>query len=245
MSEAARFQEAFGAAMARPDPWRVRDPALVRALTIHRNTSSKAAQDAVLDNYPVVRALVGEAAFRACAHAFVESHPPREPRLCLYGAGLDGFLRAWTPFVDLDWLPDIAALERLVTQALFAADATALDGAALAARLDPGAPLTLHPATRFAAFRAPAAEIWLAHQADAAADALDAISWRPGAALVTRPEGMVRVTSLSPAALALLTAAAAGLPLAEIAEAALSIPDAAPPDLSALFAELIIAGAFA
>jgi hypothetical protein len=221
------------------------DRALARALAVHRNTAAKAAQDAVFDNYPVVVALVGEAPFRACAAAFVAAHPPREPRLCLYGAGLDRFLSTWPPFAGLGWLADVAALERLVAEALFAADAPALDGAALADRLDPARPLALHPAVRFAAFQAPAAAIWRAHQEDAPADAVEQVEWRPAAALVTRPEGAVRVTPIDAAALAFLEAAAAGLPLADVAQATQSAQADSGSDIAAIFSSLIIAGAFA
>jgi hypothetical protein len=239
MSEPARFQQAFGAALAQPGAASGVDSALARALDIHRNTSAKAAQDALLANYPVVGALVGEDAFRACAAAFAQACPPLEPRLCLYGAGLNRFLLAWAPFLDLPWLADVASLERLVTEALFAADAPALDGAALAERLDPSRTLVLHPAVRFAAFRAPAAEIWLAHQEEAPADALEKVEWRSGAALVTRPEDAVRVTPVDAPTLAFLEAAAAGLPVAEVARSA------AGADIAVLFSRLITAGAFA
>jgi hypothetical protein len=242
LSEPARFQQAFGEALARPDETAGLDRALVRALRIHRNTSARAAQDAILDNYPVVRALVGEAAFRACAGAYLAAHPPREPRLCLYGAGLDRFLADWAPFLALPWLADVAALERLVTEALFAADAPALDGAAAAARLDPTKGLTPHPAARFGRFQAPVAGIWLAHQEGAPADALERLEWRPGAVLVTRPDGAVRVTPIAPAALTFLEVAAAGRPLIEAAHAAQA---AGGPDVAAVFSSLIIAGAFA
>jgi hypothetical protein len=246
MCEPAGFQHAFGAAMARPAAFMGLDRAMARALRIHRNTSAKAAQDAVLDNYPVVRALVGDAAFQACAAAFVEAHPPREPRLCLYGAGLDRFLAGWSPFLGLaPWLADVASLERLVTEALFAADAPALDGAAVAERLGSARGLAVHPAARFAPFQAPAAQIWLAHHEDAPADALEQIQWRAGAALVTRPDGAVRVTPIGAAALAFLQAASAGLPLTEVAQAARAARPAGGPDIAAVFSSLIIAGAFA
>ena len=88
MPDPAAFQQAFGAMLAGRGG-AVADPALARALVIHRNTAAKAAQDAVAANFPVVRALVGEEAFTGCAAAFVDAAPPATPRLCVYGDGYD------------------------------------------------------------------------------------------------------------------------------------------------------------
>jgi len=239
MSEAAEFQEAFDAALRDGRHRAYRNRALARALNVHRNTSAKAAQDALAYNYPVVRALTGDDAFAACAAAFADIRPPQDARLCYYGAGFDGFLSAYGPFRELPYLADVARLERMVVEALFAADAAPLDGAALAAELDLEKPLRLHPATRFGRFDFPAAGLWLAHRGGAEPDALDKLEWRPSAALVTRPWGAVRVTPIDAAAWAFLAACAAGHSLGE---AALAAADA---DIQTLFSTLIIAGAFA
>jgi hypothetical protein len=237
MSDPAAFQNAFGAALAGGGAGS--DRALARALIIHRNTSAKAAQDALADNHPVVRALVGDGAFFVCAAAYADTSPPRDPRLCLYGEGFGAFIGEFPPLAELTYLPDVAHLERMVVEALFAADAEALDGAALARGLDPALPLRLHPAVRFRRFASPAVDIWRAHQDDDAIEALDEVTWRPTIALVTRPADAVEVRDISPGALAFLTATAAGAPLAE---AALAAGDA---DVAEIFSSLILAGAFA
>ena len=239
MSDPAVFQRTFAAALADGDLSAYNDRAIERALRIHRNTAFKAAQDALADNYPVVRALTGAPAFAACAAAFVQLRPPRSSQLSLYGDGFDAFLTVYRPFADLMYLRDVAWLERLVVEALFAADAVALDGDAAAAGLDLERPLPLHPATRFGGFDAPVVDIWRAHQDDADADRLDELDWRPAAALVTRPAGAVRVTAIDSPALAFLQACAADRALGEAALAARG------GDLPALFSTLIAAGAFA
>lgn len=237
MSDLRTFQATFGGWLA--DPARSgREGELARALTVHRNTSSKAAQDALAANYPHVRALMGEAAFAACAAAHAAAAPPREARLNAFGAGFPGFLADYGPAAELPYLADVAALERLCTEALFSADAPALEGGQ--APLDPVAVLRLHPATRFAAFATPAVAIWLAHDAGDD-DALAALDWRPQAALVTRPRAAVRVTPLAPGGVPFLEACAEGAPLAAAAAAAV----AAGADLASLFSNLIQAGAFA
>jgi hypothetical protein len=233
-----QFQSVFaGFLSGEADP---ADPALARAVLVHRNTAAKAAQDALAANYPVVRALFGEEAFWACAVAYVATWPPRDARLNAYGEGFAAFLGAYPPARETPYASDVAALERLATEALFAADATALDGAALGAGLHPETGLNLHPATRFAVFPTPAVSIWLAHHEgdDARLEALD---WRSEVALVTRPRGRVEVTSLPAGGFAFLEACANGTALAVAAAKAAE----AGAELAPLFQTLITAGAFA
>lgn len=234
MPEARAFQQSFGAMLAAPAG--IADPALRRALAVHRNTAHKAAEDALAANYPVVATLVGADAFAACAHDFVERHPPAEPRLCLYGDGFGMHLSGWPPFAELPFLRDMATLERLVVEALFAADADPLDPGAVASAPDPDMPLVLHPATRIAAFDCPAASLWLAHQDDAG-QALEAIDWMPEIALVTRPGLAINVHAIAPAAHAFLACPTLG----EAAAAA----HARGGDVAAIFAALLTAGALA
>jgi hypothetical protein len=242
LSEPAAFQQVFAAALAGDAMAGAlfADPATRRALAVHRNTSAKAAQDALAANYPVVRALVGEESFTACAEAFIARHPPRDPRLCLYGEGLADFVAGYPPFAEAPYLADVAALERLVTEALFAADAEPLDGAGFARALESDAPLALHPAARFAAAASPAASIWLAHQPGAPPDALDRLAWSEEAMLVARPGMSVEVAVIDAGALAFLKACQAGATVAQAALAAAEL-DA---DVSAVVATLITAGAF-
>jgi len=240
MSSHLAFQQAFTLALDDPQSAPVADPALARALAVHRNTCAKAAQEALADNHPVLRRLCGDDAFDACAAAFVQARPPREPRLCLYGLSFDAFVAAWPPFAGMDYLAEMARLERLCVEALFAADAEGLDVAALAGSLDLDQALILHPATRFARLASPAAEIWRAHQPGGDLEALDRLAWTGQGALVTRPADQLRVTAIDEAGLAFLAACAEGAPLGEAAAAAAEHNL----DLAGLFSTLITAGAF-
>jgi hypothetical protein len=236
MPEHAIFEQAFGAALAGDHNGWSADARVRRALIVHRNTSHKAAQDALGANYPVVVQLVGEAAFSACAAVFVEQHPPVEPRLCLYGAGFAAFLAGYAPFVHLSWLGDIAALERAVVEALFAADDQAFDGAAL----DLERALALRCSSRVLRLSAPAVSIWLAHQPGGNPDSLEDLVWLGQTALVTRPGDAVIVTPITSIAADFLDDCNAGLSLGEAAAAAADKGG----DLATMFAELIGAGAF-
>jgi hypothetical protein len=234
-TEPALFQQSFGAALAGADNAWLADPATARALTVHRNTSARAAQDALGDNYPVVRSLVGDEPFFACAAGYVTAHPPRDPRLCFYGEDFDRFLAAYRPFRELPYLPDLAALERMCTEVLFAADAAHFDGGAF----DLEQPLPFHPAARFARFASPAVAIWLAHQPGAEPNAIEAVEWGSCAALVTRPHQMSVIAIDAPTA-AFVENCADGATLTQAASAAM----AAGGELSTIFAALIVSGAF-
>jgi hypothetical protein len=237
-SPLARFQADFAALFT--GRTETDDSALARAAAIHRNTAAKAAQDALAANYPVVQALFGDEAFAACSAGYVALSPPRDPRLNAYGEGLDAFLRAYAPAMDAPYMADVAALERLATEALFAADAAPLDASRLATGIEPGLRLALHPAARFAAFDTPALSIWHAHRAGDEA-ALETLDWRPEAALVTRPQARVEVVLIDLGAVAFLQACARGEPVAAAAAGAAQ----AGADLQAMFQTLITAGAFA
>lgn len=232
MLDARAFQQEFGAALAGRRP--VADPVLARALAVHRNTSTKAALDALAANYPVLRALVDDEPFAAAARAFADASPPVDPRLCLYGEGFASSISTYAPFAELPYLGDLAAVERLVVEALFAADADPIAPDAIDLSLE--ASLSLHPALGFAALTSPAASIWRAHQPDTMV-ALDAIEWRHEVALVTRPEGTVSVTVLPPGGGPFIDALAAGRPLGDAAQAAGE-------DLADVFSTLITLGAF-
>jgi Putative DNA-binding domain len=200
----------------------------------------KAAQDALADNYPVVRALVGEEAFAACSAGYAETNPPSDPRLCMYGEQFGAFLCGYVPFVELPWLAGVARLEWLRVEALFAADALPLDPSSATDQISVDTRLRLHPAVRMLAYDAPVASLWLAHQPSATSEAIQQVEWRPEIALVTRPAVRVIVRVADPGTAAFLSACARGEPLGEAARAA----DEAGGNVAEVFAALIAAGAF-
>ena len=234
------FQQRFASALENPGLVPVTNPRLRRAIVVHRNTARKAAQDALADNYPVVRALVGEEAFAACAVGYAEANPPCDPRLCIYGEQFDAFLSGYVPFRELPWLAGMARLEWLRVEALFAADALPLDPSSATLQVSVDTRLRLHPAVRMLACDAPVVSLWLAHQPWATSDAIEQVEWRPEIALVTRPADRVIVRVADPGTAAFLSACARGEPLGEAARAA----DEAGADVAQVFVSLIAAGAF-
>lgn len=241
--EMETFQFAFGealmgdpSALARGD----KDDAVARALAVHRNTIAKATQDALAANYPVLRELAGEEAFAGWASAYVRDHPPTEPRLNAFGEGFEAFLAEYGPTRPLPYLSGVAAVERCVTEALFAADAAPLGADEAARTLTAESWIPLHPAARFRQLSSPAASIWLAHVVPGA-PALESIAWSDEAVLATRPLGAVEVRVIDSGAIAFLEACAGGAALSEAAVAA----DRAGGDLASLLPTLIDAGALA
>lgn len=228
------FHERFAAAIAEP----VDGP-----LAIYRNTVMAGVCEALAANFPVVCALLGEEMFAAVAVDHATAHPPANPVLAHYGARFAEWIeeQAWT--CDLPYLSDVARIERLHGEALFAADAAPLDPGALG-RLAPDewmhVRLALHPATRLARSRWPAASLWLAHQDGGD---LSCLVWQRECVLVTRPGHTVRVEPIAASAHRFILSLARGATVATAVEATLAaLPDA---DIAAAFTLLLNRGAFA
>jgi hypothetical protein len=228
------FHEAFARAIAAPADG---------PLAIYRNTATAGAVEALAANFPVVRALVGDEMFAAVAVDHATDHPPADPVLALYGAEFAEWIEEQQWARELPYLSDVARVERLHSEALFAADAAPLDPGALG-RLAPHewtrTRLTLHPATRLACSRWPAASLWLAHQDEGDPEQ---VAMRPECVLVTRAAYVVRVEAMPAPAHRLLLSLARGATVAAGVEAALAaFPDA---DIAAGFTLLLKGGAFA
>ncbi|OSZ63714.1 hypothetical protein CAP39_13765 [Sphingomonas sp. IBVSS1] len=184
-------------------------PGLARAVAVHANNAMAAATAALASNFPVLLALMGEAAFADLAQRHARRCPPADPRLCLYGRGLDETLVQALPAGDWPWLPDMARLEQVVVGALFAADPPRRPR-----RLDPARCWPLAPATGWVWSAAPIASLWQAHQPGAAWP--DEFPAAGELALISRRDGQCLVTALPAAALPLLEALKRRTPLAQL-----------------------------
>ena len=100
---------------------------------VYRNNVAVSLLDALETAFPVVRKLVGDQFFRAMAGVYFRKHPPRSPLMMFYGEAMPQFLRRFEPAQSVPYLPDIASLELALRHAYHAADATPVDGQALAA----------------------------------------------------------------------------------------------------------------
>jgi hypothetical protein len=238
MPELLDFQDAFVAALggerAALSPWLA--PGAGEA------TIAKGCVDALAANFPTVLPMVGEDWFRAAAALFAREAPPTSAALQDYGEDFPAWLGRFPPAQDLPYLVGVAHLDRLWTEALFAAEAPALSAKALAA-LPPEAlaetRLRLHPSVRFAAFEAGLPSLW-----SAARDGRDdlELDGTPEALLCVRARGAVRHRVIGMAETEFLRACREGQTTAEAAERALTTDPAA--NLAALFAGLIADGVF-
>lgn len=100
---------------------------------VYRNNVAVSLSDALEAAFPVIRKLVGDQFFRAMAGVYLRKHPPTSPLMMFYGGAMPQFLRRFEPAQTLPYLPDIATVELAMRYAYHAADATPIDGQALAA----------------------------------------------------------------------------------------------------------------
>jgi hypothetical protein len=240
--ELADFQLAFSAAMGRSGGGALeRQP----GFAVYRNTTPNVLIETLRAGYPVTAQLVGDEAFAILAIDFARRRPPAHPVLLDYGSGFPHFLAA-QPWIaeELPYLPDVAEIERLRTEAHVAADGAALDLADVA-RLGtetwPSLRLPLHPAVRFAWLRTPALSIWEAHQHELEGEI--APEWCAEGALIARPFDAVTTTAIDAPAHRFLAGLRVGETVGRAAGAVASLyPDA---DIAGLFSTLTQQGAFA
>ena len=190
---------------------------------VYRNNVVLSLSDALSDAYPVVQKLVGDKFFQAMAGVFARQHPPKSPILSQFAPEFPDFLAAFPPVAKLTYLPDVARLEKARTEAYHAADATPIDGAALAA-LTPEqmaeAKLRLHPSLHIISSPFPVFAIWRQNS-----DMPDAAIPKHGQdVLIARPKDMVEMRTLPPGAADFLRALAAGRTLGEVIEFCEKIP---------------------
>jgi hypothetical protein len=243
----ARFQDRFAQALFSAEPDAASDvAALVRqpGFSVYRNTVMKGCIDALQANYPSVARLVGEDWFRAAAAIYVRTHLPRDARMVYYGEDFAEFLGRFEPAAELPYLPGVARLDRLWTNAHTAPEQLPLYPAAIAG-FTPEEIGTIvlhpHPAAHWAWFSdQPIYTIWNRNRKMVEDDS--EIEWRGEGALLVRPHSAVEWIALDAAGGAFLDACKAGRPLAEAANDALKAqPDT---DLALLLASLLEAGAF-
>lgn len=88
--------------------------------------------ECLADDYPAVQHAMGEEAFTALCHAYVEAHPSTSPSLNFFGRHMPSFLRAFD-HAQKDFLADLATLEWALVDVLHAAPAPTLSLEALSA----------------------------------------------------------------------------------------------------------------
>lgn len=190
---------------------------------VYRNNVTHSLTRALARRYPVVERLVGPEFFAAMARLFLRDHPPRDPRLFLWGDAFPGFLQAFRPLRDLPYLPDVARLEWMRGVAYHAADAPPLspDALATAAATPQRFSLGLHPSVQVLRSRHAIASIWLANQPGDPASGRPLRPDQAENALILRDRACrVPVIALSPGEAAFLASLLRGDTLLAAAQAA-------------------------
>lgn len=209
------------------------------ALAVYRNTVIRGAVEALRANYPVVEQIIGTEMFQSVAVDFAGAFPPRTPVLALYGNAFADWLgdQPWSD--ELPYLADVARVERLRVESLFAADAEPLTEVhrTAIANLE----VRMHPAARFAWLSTPGMSIWLAHQQPLARGI--APDWKSEGALFVRPTPyLMHAPRIGRAAHRLLS----GIQLGEKLNASITAAERLYPDEDsrAVLASLVSLGVF-
>ena len=205
-------------------------------LAVYRNTVARGCAEALAANFPTVERVTGQAWLRQAAGRFARAHPPARPVLHDYGAAFPAWLAAQAP--ELPYLADLARIDRLWREALFAPDAAVLAPEDFAGDLA-GRVAEPHPSLRLARFDWNAPALWRLHQGPDTPE-LMAVDPAPAEVAILRPRDTVELLRLEPGGFAFLSACAAGRPPGAAATAAA----AAGGQVAPLFSGLILAGAF-
>ena len=105
----------------------------VERLAVYADGYVERTRQALVEMYPAVRHVVGQRMFAKLARRYSEQYPSRDYNLSLRGRHLPEFLSGDLVAHRLPFLPDLARLERLVSQAFHAFEHPPLDPAALRA----------------------------------------------------------------------------------------------------------------
>ena len=127
---------------------------------VHQNNCKEARIAALAQIYRAVHRVIGPACFRTWALRYVESRSSAEVDLNHHGRDFPAWLRrsrASGQLGGLDYLPDLARLERAVNAVYYAADVPHTESTTEQA---PEAKLSVTPSLRTVASRYPVDEIW-------------------------------------------------------------------------------------
>ncbi|MEP3639115.1 MAG: DNA-binding domain-containing protein [Paracoccaceae bacterium] len=91
--------------------------------SVYRNNVTVALLDALHKGFPILHKLVGTDRFTSLLRAFIQAHPPSDPRMMFYGQAMPEFLETFAPLEHIGYLPDIARLECALRASYHAAEA--------------------------------------------------------------------------------------------------------------------------
>lgn len=98
-----------------------------RRFSIYRNNVAVGLTEALADNFPAIKNLLGPNNFKAVTGVFLRQSLPPTPLIATYGLEFPKFLEAFPPLRHIGYLADIARLELALVQSFNAADTDAID----------------------------------------------------------------------------------------------------------------------
>lgn len=169
------------------------------------------------EDFPTLRALIGEASFERLVERYLEAHPPRSFMLRDLGENMADFVRADS---GERLLYDVARVEWAFVSAFDAADAPPLDPSSLANATDddwPRARITFHPSVIPLELEYPAEELRVRQRTG---EALSRPERDPRGVVVYRKDLLLYAERVDLGALAVIAALARGVALEQACEQA-------------------------
>jgi hypothetical protein len=228
-SQAALAAEIMGGEPAAPDQPLLRPlRGMAPVLSVYQTAWLARLTEALRNNFPVLHQVLGDDDFGELTLAYLQSHPPCRPSIRWFGDQLPTFLAAEPERLPHPALADLAQMEWALGLSFDSADTQPLNFEALS-RLPPGdwagLRFAAHPSVSLLALEWAVEPLWqtLTHRPDEDTEPPEAsphhvLAWRLG--LETRWRSVPREET------ALLSAALAGAPFADLCELAAAQGDA-------------------
>lgn len=172
-----------------PPPTGLLQPDMQAQFDVYRQAYRARLRAALRDNYEVLPRVMGDDAFDALAHAYIDAQPSRHYSLRWFGHQLSAFMAASETLLPHPALRDLAQMEWALGTAFDAAPAPVLEPAELSSlpvQDWPGLRLALHPTVQLLALIWAVGPVWHALKAEQndvpAPDALahHLLVWRAG-----------------------------------------------------------------
>lgn len=128
---------------------------------IYRNNVVYGLMQNLRDGFPLLLDLLGDAAFDELAAAYARAHPPRDPLMYAYGAGLPDFIAAFAPLAELPYAGDVARLDLAMRRAAQAGDHVPIAADALSETQTAALRLSLAPCLTLLCSDWPVHELYL------------------------------------------------------------------------------------
>jgi len=224
------------------------NPALAgkdQRLNIYRNNVFHSLSTALAALYPVVKQLVGEEYFKACARSYLQDFPPRTAAMVNFGGSFPDFLQNFEPLHGYPWIADVARVELAWHESYHAEDAPPLD-TDLLNQISPeclaDSQIMFHPSVRLIRSPYPIYSIWHAHQGGKEPQETIELDSGGENLCIFRPEYEVKVKSLDNVLMLLLENLFEGVKLADAIDRTMeTMPDV---DIEMALAEFIRDGLF-